>query len=264
MKKAFVYIWNNITNGKKYIGYHVGDKNDGYISSSHNKLFWNDFNDENMVWNREIIFTGDSESCLIKEQKLLQDIDLSDDKYYNNARGSEIFFTEEVRKKMSSSGKKRWENITNEDRLIRNRKISESKKNIPRSEETKRKISAKLKGRKISQETINKIVKKTRGKKRSNKFKKEQSERFFGDKNPMYGKKQSREFVENRRKKWIEDNPNKNGLSDEHKRKISESKKETPSPFKGVPRKKIVCPHCNKEGGEGLMHRWHFDNCKFK
>ena len=27
---------------------------------------------------------------------------------------------------------------------------------------------------------------------------------------------------------------------------------------------KVQCPHCGKEGGEGIMHRWHFDNCKHK
>lgn len=24
----------------------------------------------------------------------------------------------------------------------------------------------------------------------------------------------------------------------------------------------IQCPHCNKNGGEPQMKRWHFDNCK--
>lgn len=28
------------------------------------------------------------------------------------------------------------------------------------------------------------------------------------------------------------------------------------------PRKKIICPHCNKEGGLLHMKRYHFDNCK--
>lgn len=27
--------------------------------------------------------------------------------------------------------------------------------------------------------------------------------------------------------------------------------------------KRIICPHCNKEGNVGNMKRWHFDNCKF-
>lgn len=30
----------------------------------------------------------------------------------------------------------------------------------------------------------------------------------------------------------------------------------------GVPRPKIICPHCGKAGGSGNMERWHFDNCK--
>lgn len=33
---------------------------------------------------------------------------------------------------------------------------------------------------------------------------------------------------------------------------------------RGKIRKKEICPHCGKEGGEGIMHRWHFDNCKHK
>lgn len=29
-------------------------------------------------------------------------------------------------------------------------------------------------------------------------------------------------------------------------------------------RKKVVCPHCKKEGQELAMKRYHFDNCKKK
>ena len=32
----------------------------------------------------------------------------------------------------------------------------------------------------------------------------------------------------------------------------------------GLKQPKVVCPHCNKEGGEAAMTRYHFDNCKFK
>ena len=38
--------------------------------------------------------------------------------------------------------------------------------------------------------------------------------------------------------------------------KMSKSKK-------GIPQKKIECPHCGKIGGT-TMYRWHFDNCKYK
>ena len=33
MEEAFTYILHNETNGKKYVGYHKGDENDGYICS---------------------------------------------------------------------------------------------------------------------------------------------------------------------------------------------------------------------------------------
>lgn len=30
------------------------------------------------------------------------------------------------------------------------------------------------------------------------------------------------------------------------------------------PKPVVACPHCGKEGGVGIMKRWHFDNCKEK
>ena len=32
----------------------------------------------------------------------------------------------------------------------------------------------------------------------------------------------------------------------------------------GIPKQKIICPHCNKEGGLPQMKRYHYDNCKKK
>lgn len=72
-------------------------------------------------------------------------------------------------------------------------------------------------------------------------------------------------------------------LSDEHKKKISYSiqgekngfygkthSKETKilcgikisEKTKGVKKKIITCPHCEKSGGSSQMKRWHFDNCR--
>jgi hypothetical protein len=42
------------------------------------------------------------------------------------------------------------------------------------------------------------------------------------------------------------------------------SKLGKPSLFKGIPRAKLTCPHCNKIGGAPQMNQWHFDNCKQK
>jgi hypothetical protein len=67
--------------------------------------------------------------------------------------------------------------------------------------------------------------------------------------------------------------------SEESKGKIAESQKGTKHPHSqetiekirlskiGKSRKldkRIECPHCNKTGAEGLMKRWHLDNCKNK
>lgn len=65
-------------------------------------------------------------------------------------------------------------------------------------------------------------------------------------------------------------------FSEEHRRNLSNStknafkteeqirynKQRTSETHKGVPKPKVVCPHCKKEGGEGAMIRWHFNNCK--
>ena len=31
---------------------------------------------------------------------------------------------------------------------------------------------------------------------------------------------------------------------------------------KGIARPILICPHCNKSGGDAQMKQWHFDNCK--
>jgi hypothetical protein len=43
-----------------------------------------------------------------------------------------------------------------------------------------------------------------------------------------------------------------------------EVKEKLRSLFKGKPKDRKICPHCNKEGGGGSMIRYHFDNCKYK
>ncbi len=59
-------------------------------------------------------------------------------------------------------------------------------------------------------------------------------------------------------------------LSDDHKKNISKatSGKNNPMfgkscPTKGIKQNLVVCPYCNKSGGNA-MFRWHFENCKLK
>jgi len=43
--------------------------------------------------------------------------------------------------------------------------------------------------------------------------------------------------------------------SESHKEKLREANL-------GIKHKIITCPHCGKEGGERIIKRWHFNNCK--
>ena len=36
------------------------------------------------------------------------------------------------------------------------------------------------------------------------------------------------------------------------------------SKLRGISKPKIKCPHCDVMGVEGLLHRWHFNNCRKK
>ena len=49
-------------------------------------------------------------------------------------------------------------------------------------------------------------------------------------------------------------------LSDEHKHKLRLARL-----GKTISKnKRLICPHCNKEGGASGMKNYHFDKCKFK
>jgi hypothetical protein len=267
--EAFVYEWFNLTNGKSYIGYHKGDISDGYVASSHNNDFWNDFNDPKMKWKRKIIANGTKDECLQIEQRILKEIDLRDDRFYNNARGSEIIFTKDVLDKMSNSHKKRWEMMSDDKKIERAKKISKSKKDVPRSEETKKKISESLKGKTFierfgedkAKEIGKKISENNTGKHyHSESHKEKLSKIMIGN---SYGKNQREETKYKKRIRMSQLNLGKTPTN-ETRKKMSENRKGIPSLNKGVPRKKVTCPYCGKEGGEGLMHRWHFENCKTK
>lgn len=183
-------------------------------------------------------------------------------------------FSEETRNKMKKAAALRDKSCYSNSE--RNKKISIAKTGISPSEKTKEKIRkhheehlkgktyVEIYGEKKAKEIKEKIAQKNTGKKRTENFKREQSLRFSGKNNPMFGKKQSDKHNENKRKYFLsENNPGKN-KTEETKLKISKSKKGKPSKTKGIPRKKITCPYCGKIGGEGLMSRWHFENCNHK
>jgi hypothetical protein len=158
--EAFVYKWINKLNGKSYIGYHKGETNDGYVSSSKNKEFWEDYQIGNLE--RIILFLGTMEECVTYESQLLQSADFT--QLYNRNRNGKIIFTEDVLEKLRLAGngrKQSPEHIEARRKSLQGRnggfagkkhskETIEKMKSVKRTEEHKKAISEATKGRKGS------------------------------------------------------------------------------------------------------------------
>jgi len=107
---SFVYRWTNLTLNKIYIGWHKGTEDDGYICSSASTQFWNDFNNPNYRWEREILHKGTMPECQLIESQLLDNIDITSDNVYNNRNNLMFNLNDEVRSKLKVAALKRGEN----------------------------------------------------------------------------------------------------------------------------------------------------------
>lgn len=101
MSESFVYCWTNHTNNRIYVGYHKGLTDDGYVCSSKSEEFWNDFNNPQMKWSRQVIARGKKEDCISLEYKILKSLNLNE--VYNNSCSKGIVHTDEVRRKISNA-----------------------------------------------------------------------------------------------------------------------------------------------------------------
>jgi hypothetical protein len=129
---------------------------------------------------------------------------------------------------------------------ILKKKLSQSYKGVPKTEEQKRKLSESMKGRPGRAHTMEhrnymsllykgkpKSYASFAGKQHTEETKKKQSIRKQGKNNPMYGRTQT----------------------DETKNKISLKQK-------GVPKPRYICEHCGANiGGKANYIRYHGDNC---
>jgi hypothetical protein len=183
-------------------------------------------------------------------------------------------------------------------------KISAANKGKTHNEETRAKMSASRKGRTFTEEHRAKMSASNKGKTHSPETRAKLSALMKGENNPMYGKKHSEEHRaklsaankgkthnEETRAKMSAAKQNisdesrakmsaaKQNISSESRAKMSAAKKGKPgkphneetrakisASMKGIPKPQqiITCPHCNKSGGEPLMKRYHFDNCKLR
>jgi hypothetical protein len=80
-----------------------------------------------------------------------------------------------------------------------------------------------------------------------------------GDKHPFYGRSHTKETRSILREKRLKQEPTFLGKkhTDEAKARMSAAKTGVK-----IKRNIVKCPHCNKEGTQPLMKRWHFDKCK--
>jgi hypothetical protein len=71
------------------------------------------------------------------------------------------------------------------------------------------------------------------------------------------GNQKKSEKVKKRISKTLKGHP----VSEETRKKMSFKKIGKNPPNKGKKYLRVVCPHCQKEGGQPLMKRYHFNNC---
>jgi len=115
---------------------------------------------------------------------------------------------------------------------------------IDSQEATRRIQSETMKNRIYTDEIRKNMSEGQKGKKYNRKGK------CSGEKNNFYGKSHTEEY-----KKRKSELMTGKKLSEETRQKMSEAKK-------GVPKPKLTCPHCGKNGGAPQMKRHHFNNCK--
>lgn len=104
------------------------------------------------------------------------------------------------------------------------------------SEETKQKISNSLIGKEQSEETKQKRANALRGQKRTHEHRKRQSEAA--------------------KARWA------NVDSESEAEKIRRAKIKEARAKQKIITKQVTCPHCGKTGGNRIMPRYHFNNCK--
>lgn len=244
---GFVYLTENLVNGKKYIGAHRSDKQDSYLGSGKFLIkAINKYGKDN--FKQTILeFAYCEETLFDLEKKYISEHDAVNDKnYYNISDGGKTpvligekngFFgkkhSSETREKMKKGRAKNPKKYTEEEKrelslIMKERwndpEFKEKMKNRkPRrkfTEEDKRKHSEKMKGKKISDETRKKLSESTKKRFESEDERKKLSEAMKTRDNSKY---QTEEFRENARQRLIA--YNKSEAKKELNRKTQTGKK---------------------------------------
>ena len=148
---SFVYRWTNKTLNKIYIGFHKGTEDDGYICSSASEKFWNDFNNTDYIWQREILYKGTMKECQEVENRMLLDLDITSENVYNQRNNLMFNLDDEVRIKLSNAAKKR-----NQDPEYIE-KLRQASKNLWKDPAHRERIKQTHTGKSVTEQTKDKI-----------------------------------------------------------------------------------------------------------
>lgn len=261
MEHHYVYQIKNINNNKKYIGVRSSstkpelDLGHIYFSSSTDASFIHDQYNNPECYEYSILkeFKNRKEAALYEIKLHAKYNVATNEEFYNKCNATTFAFDV------------KGTTLSKESR----EKISKAMKGRIATDETRKKMSAAQTGKIIPESVKIKQSQLMKG-------------RYVGEKHPMYGKTHSKEAKEKignsskgrvhteeskqKIRDYLKNNHPTKGipLSEEHKQKLSKAKMGISPINKGVPEKKVKCPHCNKEGGSNAMMRWHFNNCKLK
>jgi len=151
MNEAFVYMWVDITTGKRYIGCHKGDTLDGYVCSS--KPMLRDYTQRPQDFQRTLIEFGTWKDMLAKEQSLIAECNaVRDPMFYNQSNNIGPYAVDQTGMKRTKETRGR---------------LSEAQKGKTRSKESKDKQSAAQMGRVVSEETRGRLSEALKGKPKS-------------------------------------------------------------------------------------------------
>lgn len=134
--------------------------------------------------------------------------------------------SEETKKKISVAGKKRFEKIEEREKMKESKLSSEFSKH---TEETKKKISIGMKEHYKDENNLNEMKKRIKLVQSTEEFRKKRSD-----------------------------------LTKERYKNREDLRELVSIQFKGKPKRKITCPHCLLDVAVNTAKRWHFDNCKSK
>lgn len=267
---GFVYIWYDTIRKMYCIGSHLGDLNDGYITST--GIMNKAFNKRPETFKRKILeyYYGECQKELFNIEQY----------YLNMIKDEELFLKENIK-----SGSVRYYNIKKNASGLSGKVASKIKKSwwdSDKSDNWRKELSNKMK--------INNPVKKgnipwNKGKKAPQISESLKGKSFMTDEGRKKLSQRNKDLwgqgVYNNRpkpsketKKKISDSLKGKKQSEYQKQRASEThkgknvSKETREKIRinAIQRAKevVICPHCNKSGNGPIMRRWHFSNCKFK